>query len=200
MFVSAVMLFENVTNADRQKISSTQRPIAKRVNSYARFPNPDLKAPKRPILAKKADGLLNEFCSTHNSNYEICSTDKDCHWVAGGDRSSHHYCLGREEGPSICCEKLAMLLPSVEKISTKPLPIAKRVDSYTCFKKSTSGKRTTSAGFQYCSTDADCENAKIPGLYAGQKDREYPRCFSRKAGFETMEEPPICCNNWALYD
>ena len=277
MFVSAVMLIENVTTSDRQKISTTELPIAKRVDSYTCFTHLDAddywpfvirflgfkscstdvdckdaksegylnawtrdgeypfcfsrqagadtsieepaiccnkwalyekdttlgvgtKAPQRPIVAKKANGLLNEFCSIQSSNYEICSTDKDCNWYAGGDESRHHYCVSREEGPSICCEKLAMLLPSVETISTKPLPIAKRVDSYTCFKKFTFGKKVSS-GFKYCSTDADCEDSKIPGLYAGQKEREYPYCFRRKAaGAEAEENSPICCSKWALYD
>ncbi len=158
------------------------------------------KAPKRPILAKKADGLLNEFCSVKNSKYDTCSTDKDCDWISGGIYSGNPYCLSREEGPSICCQRLAMLLPSVEKISITQLPIAKSVDSYTCFKKPTFDKRTSS-GFKYCSTDADCENAKIPGLYAGQKDKEYPHCFRRKStGAKAVEDPPICCSKWALYD
>ena len=209
MLASAVMLIGNVTPSDRQKISTTELPIAKRVDSYTCFTSYKLfefahtyynygkmknlsfqscstdadckdtynslgvdaklkgkyplcfrrqagvntsveepsiccnkwalyenytnvrvgtKAPKRPILAKKADGfLLNEFCSIPNSNDEICSTDKDCDLVADRYRSSHHYCLSREEGPSICCEKLAMLLPSVEKNQHQATP-----DSQAC--------------------------------------------------------------------
>ena len=52
-------------------------------NKWAYYENPmnlglGTKPHKRPILAKKADDLLSEFCSVNNSLYDICSTDKDC--------------------------------------------------------------------------------------------------------------------------
>lgn len=99
-----------------------------------------------------------------------------------------------------------------QKISTTQLPIAKRVDFYTCFTSlrlkifdyphnELHYKTRTISDFKYCSTDSDCKDIKIYGVNAGFVFGEYPLCSRRQAGVNTsIEEPAICCNKWALYE
>jgi len=147
--------------------------------------------------------------------YETCLTKRDCkntnkliagilpYWTDG--KIHYSLCITRKTGP-----KTSLLLQPMEQdwkfyavdrrtqhhIAAAQLPIAKTVNSYTCFKKSPFGKMTNS-GYEHCSTDADCKDAKIPGVIPRQKlKREYPHCFRP----QTVVNPPMCCNKWALYD
>jgi len=90
---------------------------------------------------------------------------------------------------------------STKGVITTQLPIAKSVDSYSCFTEAASAKRKKFV-YRVCKTDADCKHAKITATTSGQiiNGQHYPLCVRREEGPETQAGPPICCSKWALYD